>query len=467
LRSAWPVLSVASPGPEVTIAHARYARRRNSALPFLAPAARGPPGRARVWLDGAVHHRGCRRGDAARAALAAVSARDRPSSTLMNAVLAPVMLAWLSAALRSEVSERPPVWPSITTMGWGCGGAEAHSAERIRWYHDMQWHHADSRRSARQTSPGSTTQVFLSFREFCTASKVAWRRTLFPWDKATIDAYIELCERTGRAHPHSQLPFDVRVQCLPVCYSSYVSTNLPTCVGDSTRARRTRFRRAVPPLRREHIHTTLPQTLPLALSLSLPLLLALAPARLRLPGASCLSYAEAVAPGLYANRTGFTLDDVAADCLHPNQGRYGNAYASDILRNWLRQAARRVSSALTAAGPAEAWRLPPPCNATDPAAVRGADKVLRLQTEADGRCRPRPALCTVRCTLRCAAAPLCLCTSAPLRLCASAPLHPCAPVPLCPCAHRQRALLLIRAAARPRPASALSGDAAYTVRTRL
>jgi len=50
-------------------------------------------------------------------------------------------------------------------------------------------------------------------------------------------------------------------------------------------------------------------------------------------GASCLSYAEAVAPGLYANRTGFTLDDVAADCLHPNQGRYGNAYASDILRN--------------------------------------------------------------------------------------------------------------------------------------
>jgi len=133
-----------------------------------------------------------------------------------------------------------------------CTGAQVHSAERIRWCHDMQWHHTDSRRSARQASPGSTSQVFLSFREFCTASKVAWRRTLFPWDKAIIGAYVELCaERTGRARTHSQLPFDVRVQCLSVCYSSYVSTSLPTCVGDAARARRARFRRAVPPLRRK------------------------------------------------------------------------------------------------------------------------------------------------------------------------------------------------------------------------
>jgi len=209
----------------------------------------------------------------------------------------------------------------------------------------MQWHHTDSRRSARQASPGSTSQVFLSFREFCTASKVAWRRTLFPWDKVTPHvraerAFAELCHHYG---------------------------------------------------------------------------------------ASCLSYAEAVAPGLYANRTGFTLDDVAADCLHPDQGRYGNAYASDILRHWLRQAARRVSSAPPAAGPADVWRLPPPCNATYPAAVHGPDKVLRLQTEADGR--PRPAPCTLRCTLRC---PLHLCTSVPLRLCIFTPLCLCTPLPLRP-----------------------------------
>ena len=87
------------------------------------------------------------------------------------------------------------------------------------------------------------------------------------------------------------------------------------------------------------------------------------------------------------------MDDIAADCLHPDQGRYGNVYTSDILRHWLRQAARRVRTASPAAGVADTWRLPPPSNATEPALVRagraptpgGADKVLRLQTEADGR----------------------------------------------------------------------------------
>ena len=90
---------------------------------------------------------------------------------------------------------------------------------------------------------------------------------------------------------------------------------------------------------------------------------------------------------VYANRTGFTLDDVAADCLHPDQGRYGNAYTSEILRHWLWQAARRVRSvrsAPPAAGLAEeAWRLPPPCNATEPAALQGPEKVLRLQAELE------------------------------------------------------------------------------------
>ena len=158
--------------------------------------------------------------------------------------------------------------------------------------------------------PSRPAILFLSFREFCVASKVAWRRTLFPPDEVT---------------PH------------------------------------VRAERAFAALCRHY-------------------------------GASCLSYAEAVSPGLYANRSGFTLDDVAPDCLHPDQGRYGNGYVSDILRHWLRQAARRVRSATPTTGPADAWRLPPPCNAScsaaaGPGKVRGAGKVLRLQAEADGSAR--------------------------------------------------------------------------------
>ena len=157
----------------------------------------------------------------------------------------------------------------------------------------------------------------------------------------------------------------------------------PRCAATTARAARTRNPSPAP--------APLPQPRgPTPTSAPAPAL-----ARLLLAGASCLSYAGAVAPGLYANRTGFTLDDVAADCLHPDQGRYGNAYASEILRHWLWQAARRVRSGVRSArrarsapptaGMAEAWSLPPPCNATEPAALQGPERVLRLQAEADGR----------------------------------------------------------------------------------
>ena len=67
----------------------------------------------------------------------------------------------------------------------GCQGAEVQRCTALNgWYHDMQWHHERSP----IISPCSTAQVFLSFREFCITSKAAFRRTPFPWDKATIDA---------------------------------------------------------------------------------------------------------------------------------------------------------------------------------------------------------------------------------------------------------------------------------------
>ena len=64
-----------------------------------------------------------------------------------------------------------------------CRGAEVHSAERV-----VSRHAVAPRERSPIISPCSTAQVFLSFREFCITSKAAFRRTPFPWDKATIDA---------------------------------------------------------------------------------------------------------------------------------------------------------------------------------------------------------------------------------------------------------------------------------------
>ena len=137
--------------------------------------------------------------------------------------------------------------------------------------------------------PSRPVLVFLTFREFCVASKVAYRRDLFALDKPT---------------PHSKAERFFGELC-------------------------------------------------------------------RQYNQSCLSYFEAVRPGLYGNRSGFALDDIATDCLHPDQGRYGNAYVSDILRHWLQRAARRArAGAPRAAAARGGWALPPPL-------PRHADQVRR------------------------------------------------------------------------------------------
>ena len=50
---------------------------------------------------------------------------------------------------------------------------------------------------------------------------------------------------------------------------------------------------------------------------------------------SCLSLGNAVADGMSANRSGYTMRDVAADCLHPATGKHGSAHMTDLLMNWL------------------------------------------------------------------------------------------------------------------------------------
>ena len=171
--------------------------------------------------------------------------------------------------------------------------------------------------------PSRPAVVFLTFREFCVASRVQFRRTLFaPTDET----------------PHARA--EARFEALCRHYS-----------------------------------------------------------------ASCLSYFGAVSAGLYAGREGFTLDDVATDCLHPDQGRVGNRYVSDMLRHWLgaaRRAAaadraqqlRRPAEAGSAGAPLPTAPLPTaPLLATPlpttplPAPLWRAAQVLKAQAEERGaRC---------------------------------------------------------------------------------
>jgi hypothetical protein len=59
---------------------------------------------------------------------------------------------------------------------------------------------------------------------------------------------------------------------------------------------------------------------------------------------SCISYHEAVSDGILSRRVGFSLSEVALDCLHPLHGSRGTDYMADMLIHWL-DSARRLSTA--------------------------------------------------------------------------------------------------------------------------
>ena len=53
-------------------------------------------------------------------------------------------------------------------------------------------------------------------------------------------------------------------------------------------------------------------------------------------GLACLSMRDAIFEDVVANRPNFSVADVAADCLHPEQSRYGYHYMADMIIHFLR-----------------------------------------------------------------------------------------------------------------------------------
>ena len=57
-------------------------------------------------------------------------------------------------------------------------------------------------------------------------------------------------------------------------------------------------------------------------------------------GMACLSLRDAIFHDVVAGRANFTVADVAADCLHPEQSRYGFHYMADMIIHFLRRSWR-------------------------------------------------------------------------------------------------------------------------------
>ena len=56
---------------------------------------------------------------------------------------------------------------------------------------------------------------------------------------------------------------------------------------------------------------------------------------------ACLSLRDAIFHDVLAGRENFTVPDVAADCLHPEQSRFGYHYMADMIINFLRRSYQR------------------------------------------------------------------------------------------------------------------------------
>lgn len=95
---------------------------------------------------------------------------------------------------------------------------------------------------------------------------------------------------------------------------------------------------------------------------------------------SCVSMRDALSPGFFAGRPGFTIEDLGADCLHPSHGRLGTEYMTDMLVYWTMRvaAAHRPAVSKSTTTP---WSSPV-------AGVAGLRAAGQLRTDQGRRDRP-------------------------------------------------------------------------------
>uniref|UniRef100_A0A7S4B6P1 Uncharacterized protein n=1 Tax=Chrysotila carterae TaxID=13221 RepID=A0A7S4B6P1_CHRCT len=77
----------------------------------------------------------------------------------------------------------------------------------------------------------------------------------------------------------------------------------------------------------------------------------------------CVSFYKGLAPLIFSNATGFAVEDVMADGLHPTKGRHGNEYFYDTLAFWFQETMARASistSEESAIASLTRRQLPPP-----------------------------------------------------------------------------------------------------------
>ena len=67
-------------------------------------------------------------------------------------------------------------------------------------------------------------------------------------------------------------------------------------------------------------------------------------------GLSCLSMYAALAEGVRAGRPGYSMLDIAGDCLHPMHGTLGTEYVTDVLIHWVYSTAREAAAARASGG---------------------------------------------------------------------------------------------------------------------
>lgn len=84
-------------------------------------------------------------------------------------------------------------------------------------------------------------------------------------------------------------------------------------------------------------------------------------------GMACLSMRDAIFKDVVAQRPNFTVADVAADCLHPEQSRFGYHYMADMIIHFLRRSWRqhkerkmRLAKKRIEVQPDPPWRRPLP-----------------------------------------------------------------------------------------------------------